>query len=114
MNIETIKDQLRELRLLVAVSEIETVIADQKKAVSLQWVADLLQRELDARREKSLQARIKSARFPEVTTLENFDFTFNPDIDEEKIKDLATLTFIEQNQIALFLGAPGVGKTHLA
>ena len=41
-------------------------------------------------------------------------YPFNPDIDEEKIKDLATLTFIEQNQIALFLGAPGVGKTHLA
>lgn len=114
MNIEMIKDQLRELRLTVAVSEIEAVIADQKKAVSLQWAAELFQRELDARREKSLQARIKSARFPEVTSLESFDFTFNPDIDEEKIRDLATLKFIEQNQIALLLGAPGVGKTHLA
>ncbi len=43
-----------------------------------------------------------------------FDFSFNPDIDEEKIRELATLKFIDQNQIALFLGAPGVGKTHLA
>ena len=57
---------------------------------------------------------MKTARFPEITTLEAFDFAFNPDIDEEKIRELATLKFIDQNQIALFLGAPGVGKTHLA
>lgn len=114
MNIEVFKSQLQELRLPTARSEIESVLAEQKKAVSLGWVSDLLQREIDSRRAKSLQTRIKAARFPEVTTLENFDFSFNPDIDEEKIRDLATLKFIDQNQIALFLGAPGVGKTHLA
>lgn len=77
-------------------------------------MADLLEREVDARRQNSLKQRLKSARFPEITTLESFDFGFNPDIDEEKIRELATLRFIDQNQIALFLGAPGVGKTHLA
>lgn len=114
MNIEIIRSQLKDLRLPVAAQEVEAVLADQKKAVSLGWISDLLQREIDARRENSLKARIKAARFPEVTTLENFDFGFNPDIDEEKIRELATLKFIDQNQIALFLGAPGVGKTHLA
>ncbi len=114
MNIETIRSQLRELRLPAAATELEGVLSEQKKAVSLGWVSELLQREIDTRRENSLQARIKAARFTEVTTLEGFDFTFNPDIDEEKIRELATLKFLDANQIALFLGAPGVGKTHLA
>jgi DNA replication protein DnaC len=114
MNLETIQAQLKSLRLPVAAVEIESVLAKQNKAVALGWVSELLQREQDARRENTLRARIRSARFPEVTTLEGFDFSFNPDIDENKIRELATLKFIEQNQIALFLGAPGVGKTHLS
>jgi DNA replication protein DnaC len=114
MNPEVLKSLLTELRLHTAARELEAVLSNQKKAVSLSWVAELLERESDARREKSLKHRLKCARFPEITTLESFDFSFNPDIDEEKIRDLATLKFIDQNQIALFLGAPGVGKTHLA
>jgi len=114
MNIEIIKSQLKELRCPVAARELEGVLESQKKAVSLGWVSEILGREADARRENSLRRRIHSAKFPEITTLESFDFSFNPDIDEEKIRELATLKFIDQNQIALFLGAPGVGKTHLA
>jgi DNA replication protein DnaC len=114
MNVEILKSQLMELKLTVAAHEIETVLANHKKAVSLAWVSELLERESDSRREKKLQTRIKNASFPEITTLESFDFEFNPDIDEEKIRELATLKFMNQNQIALFLGAPGVGKTHLA
>lgn len=114
MSPEILKSLLTSLRLPIAARELESVLADQKKAVTLSWVADLLEREVDARRQNSLKQRLKSARFPEITTLESFDFGFNPDIDEEKIRELATLRFIDQNQIALFLGAPGVGKTHLA
>ena len=114
MNPEIVKSLFTELRMPTAARELAEVLAEQKKAVSLGWVSSLLERELDSRKQKSLRRRIHSARFPEITTLEGFDFSFNPDIDEEKIRDLATLKFIDQNQIALFLGAPGVGKTHLA
>jgi DNA replication protein DnaC len=82
--------------------------------VNLGWVADLLEREIDSRQEKGLQIRVHQERFPEITSLENFDFSFNPDINEEKIRELATLKFIDQQRIALFLGSPGSGKTHLA
>ncbi len=114
MNPEVMKTLLTELRLLTAAHELEAVLTQQKKSVSLAWATELLEREIDARKEKKLKHRLKKARFPEITTLEGFDFAFNPDIDEEKIRELATLKFIDQNQIALFLGAPGVGKTHLA
>ena len=50
----------------------------------------------------------------ELTSIENFDWTFNPEIGEARIRELAELKFIDENQVALFLGPPGVGKTHLA
>lgn len=114
MNIATVINQLKTIKLNTAALELEQVISKHKKAVSLVWVSDLLEREIDARKEKVLMARIKKANFPEITTLEAFDFSFNPEIDENKIRELATLNFIPHNQICLFLGQPGTGKTHIA
>jgi len=114
MDIETIRSQHKSLRLNVAATEIDAVLGNQKKAVSLGWLGELLERELDARKENALNARIKSAKFPEATTIEGFDFEFNTEIDEAAIRRLATLGFIQQNRIALFLGNAGTGKTHLA
>lgn len=114
MNVETVRNQFNTLKLHTAASEMEEVLTEHKKAVSLSWISDLLEREIDARREKALMARIKRANFPEITTLEGFDWSFNPDINENQIRELATLNFIPYNQICLFLGQPGTGKTHLA
>jgi len=114
MNTEAIRSQLRELRMKTAAHELEDVLASQKKSVSLDWLSALLSREIDARKDSAVQSRIKRAEFPEVTSLEAFDWDFNPDIDRAAIEQLATLDFVEKNQIALFLGKPGTGKTHLA
>lgn len=114
MNTENIKQQLRELRLHTAAGELEEVLRHQKKTVSLDWFSALLAREIDARRERAVQSRIRRAEFPEVTSLEAFDWDFNPEIDRAAIEELATLAFVDQNEIALFLGKPGTGKTHLA
>jgi DNA replication protein DnaC len=114
MNIETLKAQLRELRMRTAATEIEPVLAAQKKNVSVDWLETLLAREIDARRERAVTYRIKRADFPEVTSLEAFDWDFNPDIDRVAVEALATLDFVDLHQIALFLGKPGTGKTHLA
>lgn len=114
MNTETIKQQLKELRLYTAASELEDILVQQKKSVALDWVADLLCREIDARKERAISFRIKRAEFPEVTSTETFDWDFNPDINKDKIMELASLQFLNHHQIALFLGKPGTGKTHLA
>ena len=114
MNVETVKTQLKSLRLSTAAREIEEVLSQHKKAVSLPWLAELLEREIDARKQNALTLRIKQAGFPEQTSLEAFDWSFNPQIEEARIRELASLTFIDEHQIALFLGAPGVGKTHVA
>ena len=89
MNVEVVKNQLKQLRLAQACKEIDEVLATHKKAVSLTWLSDLLERELNARKENSLKSRIKQAGFPEITALEGFDWSFNPDIKEAKIRELA-------------------------
>lgn len=114
MNIATVQTQLRTLHLTTAAHDIEEVLARHKTAASLDWVAELLTREMDARRERSIQRRIEAADFPEVQTLEGFDWKFNPKIDRAKIEGLAKLEFVREHRIALFLGEAGTGKTHCA
>ena len=50
MNIETVRHQFKALRLHTAATELEEVVSEHKKAVSLTWISDLLERDIDARR----------------------------------------------------------------
>jgi DNA replication protein DnaC len=79
-----------------------------------EFLAELLGVEVTARRERYLRTRTRLAHLPFVRTLEQFDFTFQPSMDERQIRELATLTFVTEATNVLFLGPPGVGKTHLA
>jgi DNA replication protein DnaC len=114
MNTEMVKTQLKSLHLSTAAREIDEVLARHGKAASLDWVAQLLERELDARRQRAMERRIENAEFPELKTLEGFDWGFNRKIDRPKVEELAQLEFVRQRRIALFLGQAGTGKTHLA
>lgn len=114
MSIETLRQHLTTLKLYTAAKEIDEVLTAQKKSVPLDWLEDLLCREVDARHERQIMTRIKDAEFPEITTIEGFDWSFNTEIDEARIKRLADLDFVKDRRIALFLGKPGTGKTHLA
>ena len=55
-----------------------------------------------------------SLGFPIKKTLDDFDFSFQPSIDKRQIDELATMRFLENGENVVFLGPPGVGKTHLA
>jgi DNA replication protein DnaC len=114
MNHQLLEEQFKKLRLMTASGELTAVLSKHKSAAHLDWAIELFEREIDSRKEKALQSRIKSARFPEVTSLESFDWKFNPKINEQKIRELAKGDFISNNQIALFLGKPGTGKSHLS
>ena len=46
--------------------------------------------------------------------MEEFDFSFQPQIDEKKIRELASLKFLDKQENIILLGPPGVGKSHLA
>jgi DNA replication protein DnaC len=57
---------------------------------------------------------MRCARLPTVKTLEDFDFSFQPSVKRDQLESLHTLQFLERKENVVFLGPPGVGKTHLA
>ena len=63
---------------------------------------------------RRLQAAMRSSRLPAIKTLDDFDFSFQPSIKREQIDSLHELGFLERKENVIFLGPPGVGKTHLA
>ncbi len=114
MNLEVVKEQFKKLKMFKSSKELDEILIKNKKAIDLSWLSEVLEAELDYRNEVSIQRRILNAQFPELRSLEQFNWGFNPKIPKERIKELATLNFIEKNEIGLFLGNPGTGKTHIA
>jgi len=66
------------------------------------------------RRKRAYEKQIQMSGFPIKKTLDDFDFSFQPSIDKKQIEELATMRFLENGENVVFLGPPGVGKTHLA
>ncbi len=80
----------------------------------LEFLDQLLATEIAARTERDIVMKTKLAHFPALKTLEQFDFGFQPTINERQVRELATLRFLRQGENLLLLGPPGTGKTHLA
>ena len=72
------------------------------------------EREIARRDQRRIDMSFGLARFPFVRDLSGFDFAAQPSIDKKQIRELATGRFIANGEALLFLGPPGVGKTHLA
>lgn len=70
--------------------------------------------EIDVREQNMVQSMVKVGAFPHLKEIKDFDFTFQPSINQQQILDFLTLRFIEKNENIVFLGPSGVGKTHLA
>ena len=111
-----VQETLRRLKLTRMA---ETLDGFAQEGARAQWsyldfLDRLLEAEIAARSERDVAMKTKLARFPAVKTLEQFDFTAQPSINERQIRDLATVRFVAHGENILFLGPPGVGKTHLA
>jgi DNA replication protein DnaC len=78
------------------------------------FLETLLRTEVDSKQQKRIQMGTSIARFPFKRTLEQFDFAAQPSIDRRVIDELAGVRFISSAENVLFMGPPGVGKTHLA
>ena len=74
----------------------------------------LLSEEVRSKRSKRYETKLKYAGFPFRKTIDEFDFPFQKSIDRSVIDDLMTLRFMHNRENAVFLGPPGVGKTHLS
>lgn len=88
--------------------------AAHRQLAYAEFLVDLLGIETLARRERYLKARTRLAHLPFQRTLEQFDFSFQPSIDQRQVRELATMAFVHDAANVILLGPPGVGKTHLA
>ena len=114
--VEQARAHLEQLGLAQAAAVLDARLeaAAQKELAYAEFLADLLSREVAVRRERYLITRTRLAHLPFHRTLEQFDFAFQPSLDERQVRELATLSFVADAANVLLLGPPGVGKTHLA
>ncbi len=89
-------------------------IATKEGQSTIEILDYLIDQEMKSKEAQSLAMRIRLAGFPSQKELEDFDFEFQPSLDKSVIRELTSLRFIKNAENIVFLGPPGVGKTHLA
>jgi len=112
----TLADALKRLRLsgLARTLDVRLQEAAGNQLGHADFLELILADELVVRHERLIARRVKAARFRDLKTLEHFDWQFNPSIKRKTIYELATGKFIRERCDILFIGPPGVGKSHLA
>jgi DNA replication protein DnaC len=78
------------------------------------FLARLVEEELAAKTDRFISSHLSRARLAVVRTLEEFDFSFQPGLSAARVRELATLGFLERAENVVFVGRLGVGKTHLS
>ena len=107
---------LRQLRLsgLLASLDVRLQEAAAARLGHGEFLELILQDELNVRHQRRLARRTKAADFRALKTLEDFDWAFNPSIPRKQLFELAAGNSLRTHKDILFLGPPGVGKTHRA
>lgn len=117
-SIELLIEKLRWLRLPGMAQVVKAILtqAAKENLTALEVAHRLADEEKASRIRSAIKRRISDARFPEVNTIDGFDFDFSPCRKKVRARYLALhdLTFIEKGQNPLFIGIPGCGKTFLA
>ena len=103
-----------ELNTIAEILDNYLEIAAKEERSVLEILDHLLEEEQRTKQARNIEFKMRLAGFPVRKTLEDFDFKFQPSIDKKVIKELSTLRFLHNAENVVFLGAPGVGKTHLA
>ena len=113
---ERVAAALKRLQLTHLRDTLAAVLSEaaKEKWTYLEFLDRILGREVDSKQGKRIQMGMQIAHFPCVRTIETFDFSFQPSVDERLIRELSTGNFIAHGQNVLIFGPPGVGKTHLA
>lgn len=113
---ERLHDNLQRLKLNRSAELLDTIAmeAEERKSSYLAFLDHLLEEEVASKDSRRVQTAMKRAGLPSAKTIEEYDFTFHPHLDKRTVMELFDLTFISKHENVVFLGPPGVGKTHLA
>lgn len=88
-------------------------IEEKRKSVT-EALCELTDIEMKLKEDRAVHGCVKVANFPFLKTMDEFDFSFQPSINREQMLGLKRLDFLEKKENILFIGSPGVGKTHLS
>ena len=107
---------LKQLRLSGIMDSIESRNrqAIEKKMSYMDFLATIITDEIARRNQKKLASALRRANFRNQKTLEEFDFSFNPNINRALVMDLASCRFISEKVCVFIIGPCGTGKSHLA
>ncbi len=116
LTLTRIHENLVKLRMCSAEAVIDSQLEQAvAKDLSVVDVIDMmLDQEVRSRRGSAIDTRMRLSGIPVKKTLADFDLAFQPSIDRTVFDDLRTLRFVHNEENVVFLGPPGVGKTHLA
>ena len=113
---DRLQENLSRLKLSQAAEVLDTVVkeAEKDKSSYLTFLDHLLEEEVAAKEKRRIQTAMKTAGLPVAKTIEEYDFSFHPNLNKKEVMALFDLSFISKRENVIFLGPPGVGKTHLA
>ena len=111
---ESVHDYLNCLGLSVTEQIMGNYLETAKNKPFMEILDHLLEQEVKNLKSKKVEMRLNYSGLPFRKTLETFDFSFQPSIERKVIDDLMTMRFIYNKENVVFLGPPGVGKTHLS
>lgn len=108
--------QYRALRLTAAASGLPDLLAEaeSQELSYLDFAQRLAEHEVTERTRTRIERHLKQAQFPAEKPLEGFDYRHQTTITKRQVNALLDFGFIDQRENLVFIGPPGVGKTHLA
>lgn len=111
----TLREQLKQLRLSGLSESLEVRLQEAKssKLDHAEFLELILADELVVRRDRQIARRTKAAAFRDQKSLDDFDFEFNTSVKRKQVFDMAAGDFVRKHHDAIFIGPPGVGKSHL-
>ncbi len=88
--------------------------AARKQWDHIQYLSELIKQEANLRKDRTIQRRIRMAKFPVLKTMDQFNWSWPREINQAQIKNLFRLKSIEEKSNIVFIGSVGIGKTHIA
>lgn len=106
-------EYLKMKQMIVHLDEVVDFITKNNLSF-VEGLTKLTSHEIDYKEVNMIRSMVKVGAFPHHKELREFDFSFQPTINQQQILDFETLRFLENQENIVFLGSSGVGKTHLA
>jgi DNA replication protein DnaC len=113
---DRLRSMLADLKMPGSLEALDSILqgVDGGTITAAEAIEQVLGAQISLRNDRRLLAAMRSSRLPAIKTLADFDFSFQPSLKREQMESLHELGFIERRENVIFLGPPGVGKSHLA